>query len=152
MIKSYGICLQRPESPCAQHFLGSNPAPSHCGHFIARYTAGVTLCCALSSHHQWRTALACVHGLARRFRTGWWWFKHTHTCMYIPAYFAETSALPFPFLFLVLMFRLSAVHFAKARMYEMYLLQRQFSLQVLEYLIVRPFPKAALKVSYLFHN
>jgi len=37
-------------------------------------------------------------------------------------------------------------------MYEIHLLRREFSLQVLDYLIVRPLPKAGLKVSYLFHN
>lgn len=44
------------------------------------------------------------------------------------------------------------MHFAKVRIYQMHLIRREFSLQVLDYLMVRPFLKAALKVSYLFHN
>lgn len=131
--------------------------PLHCGHFTAWVTARVTRCCALSSHLQQRTALAHARGLARRLSTGWRCFGCRYVgiyfvCRYIPACFAQTSALPFPFLFLVLMFRLSVTHFAKARTYEMHFSQREFSLQVLRYLIVRPFLKAALKASYLFHN
>lgn len=155
MIKSYGICLQRPESPCEQHFLGSNPVPlplwplyslvhsRRCTvlHSLlpppAKNWPGLCLWAGQKVQHR----VVVVHA-------------YTHMYVYTCLFCTKTSAFPFPFLFpvLILLFHLRTMHFAKVRMYQMHLIRREFSLQVLDYLMVRTFLKTALKVSYLFHN
>lgn len=85
MIKSYGICLQRPESPCEQHFLGSNPAPPPIVATLQPGTQQALHCAALSSPTTSKELTWCVpvgwpEGSAQ---DGGGSGLYTHVCIYL---------------------------------------------------------------------